>query len=83
MAALRGARANRGAEPRPEVTRSNGIGRPPRRVTGRGSAASLADILDNEVPQAWRDDLWQLWRETPNLRWIPLTKRIGNGAKSG
>ena len=43
--------------------------------------ASLADVFDNEVPQAWRDDLWQLLRETPNLRWILLTKRIGNAAK--
>lgn len=43
--------------------------------------ASLADVFDNEAPQAWRDDLWQLLRETPNLRWILLTKRIGNAAK--
>ena len=43
--------------------------------------ASLADIFDNEVPQEWRDDLWQLMRETPLLRWIPLTKRIGNAFK--
>lgn len=43
--------------------------------------ASLADVFDNEVEQAWRDDLWQLLRETPNLRWILLTKRIGNAPK--
>lgn len=43
--------------------------------------ASLADVFDNEAPQAWRDDLWQLLRKTPNLRWILLTKRIGNAAK--
>lgn len=43
--------------------------------------ASLSDIFDNEVPQAWRDDLWQVLRETPHLRWILLTKRIGNAAK--
>jgi protein gp37 len=43
--------------------------------------ASLADVLDNEVEQAWRNDLWQLVRETPNLRWILLTKRIGNARK--
>lgn len=43
--------------------------------------ASLADIFDNEVDQTWRDDLWQLLRETPNLRWILLTKRIGNAPK--
>lgn len=43
--------------------------------------ASLADVFDNEVPQAWRDDLWELLRQTPHLRWILLTKRIGNAAK--
>lgn len=43
--------------------------------------ASLADVFDNEVPQEWRDDLWQLIRETPNLRWMLLTKRIGNATK--
>jgi protein gp37 len=43
--------------------------------------ASLADVFDNEVVQSWRDDLWQLLRETPLLRWILLTKRIGNAAK--
>jgi hypothetical protein len=43
--------------------------------------ASLADVFDNEVPQAWRDDLWALIRETPNLRWLLLTKRIGNAPK--
>ena len=43
--------------------------------------ASLADVFDNEVDQAWRDDLWALLRATPNLRWILLTKRIGNARK--
>lgn len=43
--------------------------------------ASLADVFDNEVDDAWRFDLWQLLRETPNLRWILLTKRIGNAKK--
>ena len=43
--------------------------------------ASLADVFDNEVDNAWRVDLWQLLRDTPNLRWILLTKRIGNAAK--
>lgn len=40
--------------------------------------ASLADVFDNEVPNQWRDDLWHLIRITPNLRWMLLTKRIGN-----
>ncbi len=43
--------------------------------------ASLADVFDNEVEPAWRDDLWQLLRVTPNLRWMLLTKRIGNAPK--
>lgn len=43
--------------------------------------ASLADVFDNEVPQEWRDDLWALIRATPNLRWLLLTKRIGNAPK--
>ena len=43
--------------------------------------ASLADVFDNEVPDAWRSDLWRIMRATPNLRWIVLTKRIGNAAK--
>lgn len=40
--------------------------------------ASLADVFDNEVDQAWRDDLWQLIHATPDLDWLLLTKRIGN-----
>ncbi len=43
--------------------------------------ASLADVFDNEVDDAWRADLWQLLRETPLLRWMLLTKRIGNAPK--
>lgn len=43
--------------------------------------ASLADVFDNEVPDEWRTDLWKLFDDTPNLRWIVLTKRIGNVAK--
>jgi protein gp37 len=43
--------------------------------------ASLADVFDNEVLQQWRDDLWKLIDETPNLRWILLTKRVGNVPK--
>lgn len=43
--------------------------------------ASLADVFDNEVPPEWRADLFNLISITPNLRWILLTKRIGNAAK--
>jgi protein gp37 len=40
--------------------------------------ASLADVFDNEAPDAWRSDLWRLIQATPNLDWLLLTKRIGN-----
>ena len=40
--------------------------------------ASMADVFDNEVDQAVRDRLWRMVRQTPNLDWILLTKRIGN-----
>lgn len=40
--------------------------------------ASLADWLDNEVPIEWLVDLLDLIRQTPNLDWLLLTKRIGN-----
>lgn len=40
--------------------------------------ASLADVFDNAVDPQWRADLWALIRETPNLDWLLLTKRIGN-----
>lgn len=43
--------------------------------------ASLADVGDNEVDPAWRLDLWQVLRETTNLRWMLVTKRIGNLSK--
>jgi protein gp37 len=43
--------------------------------------ASLADWLDNMAPQEWRDDLANLIRETPELDWLMLTKRIENYKK--
>lgn len=43
--------------------------------------ASLADVFDNAVPQEWREDLFVLIRETPNLIWMLLTKRPTNMAK--
>lgn len=39
--------------------------------------ASLADVFDNQVSPAWREDLWALIDATPNLDWLILTKRIG------
>jgi protein gp37 len=43
--------------------------------------ASLADVFDNQVPRRWRDDLWHLVDQTPNLDWLLLTKRPRNIAK--
>lgn len=43
--------------------------------------ASMADVFDNEVPDAWRKDAFDLIRSTPNLNWQIVTKRIGNARK--
>ena len=43
--------------------------------------ASLADWLDNEVSDDWREDLACLIDATPNLDWQLLTKRIQNFGK--
>ncbi|HSV48403.1 MAG TPA: phage Gp37/Gp68 family protein [Ramlibacter sp.] len=43
--------------------------------------ASLADVFDNEVPDEWRDDLWELIERCGNLDFLLLTKRIGNAQK--
>lgn len=40
--------------------------------------ASLADVFDNQVPDKWRADLWEMIRKTPNLDWLLLTKRPQN-----
>ncbi|MBB4154134.1 protein gp37 [Sphingomonas jinjuensis] len=42
--------------------------------------ASLADVFDNAADPAWRTDLFALIRDTPDLDWLLLTKRIGNVA---
>lgn len=43
--------------------------------------ASLADVFDNQVPEEWRRDLFDLIGETPELVWLLLTKRPQNIAK--
>jgi protein gp37 len=43
--------------------------------------ASLGDVFDGEVDDAWRDDLFTLIRNTPNLDWQLLTKRPENAVK--
>lgn len=40
--------------------------------------ASMADVFDDEVPPAWRDDLWDVIRACPALDWQLLTKRPQN-----
>lgn len=40
--------------------------------------ASLADVFDNQVPPAWRLDLFALIECTPELDWLLLTKRPEN-----
>lgn len=42
---------------------------------------SLCDPFDNEVPDHWRADLFDLIGSTPALTWLLLTKRIGNASK--
>ncbi|KWE70510.1 hypothetical protein WL77_11935 [Burkholderia ubonensis] len=43
--------------------------------------ASLADVFDNAVADAWRADLFDLIWNTPHLDWLLLTKRIGNAGR--
>jgi protein gp37 len=47
-------------------------------VVRRVFCASMADVLDGEVPQQWRDDLWAAYRKTSNLILQLLTKRPEN-----
>lgn len=44
-------------------------------------SASLGDVFDTEVPKQWRDELFALVRDTPNLDWQLLTKRPGEAVK--
>ncbi|KAA5604708.1 phage Gp37/Gp68 family protein [Roseospira marina] len=37
--------------------------------------ASLADVFDAEVPDAWRDEMFAVMALTPHLDWIVVTKR--------
>lgn len=47
-------------------------------IRERVFCASLADVFDNQVPDDWRADLWELIRATKNLDWLLLTKRPQN-----
>ncbi|ABF13123.1 conserved hypothetical protein (plasmid backbone) PHG324 (plasmid) [Cupriavidus metallidurans CH34] len=43
--------------------------------------ASLADVFDTAVPIEWLIDVLDVWRQTPHLDKLVLTKRIGNATK--
>jgi len=54
------------------------------RETGRKATVfslSLGDIWDNEVDPLWREQAFAIMRQTPNLIWLLLSKRIGNAVK--
>ena len=42
---------------------------------------SLGDILDNEVEQKYRDELWELVERLNAFDWQLLTKRVGNAKR--
>jgi protein gp37 len=39
---------------------------------------SMGDVMDGEVPQAWREELWDTIDQTPHLDWQLLSKRPQN-----
>lgn len=47
-------------------------------VNARVFTNSLADFFDNQVPDLWRRDAWDVIGETPHLTWLILTKRPQN-----
>lgn len=42
---------------------------------------SLSDVCDNQAPDAWRAELWDMVDACPDLNWIFVTKRISNALK--
>jgi protein gp37 len=38
----------------------------------------MGDVMDGEVPDSWRQELWQTIDQTPHLDWQLLTKRPEN-----
>ena len=52
-----------------------------RRERPRVFCASLADVFDNDVPNEWRADLWDIIGATRHLTWQLLTKRPQNISK--
>lgn len=39
---------------------------------------SLSDFFDNAIPSEWRDEAWEMKRQTPGVTWMLLTKRPSN-----
>ncbi|QOZ25347.1 DUF5131 family protein [Bradyrhizobium sp. CCBAU 51753] len=60
-------------KPRQWAAAARGASRRPRVF-----CASLADVFDNQVPDDWRKDLFDLIAATPELDWLLLTKRPEN-----
>lgn len=54
-----------------------GLRPPPVRVF----ASSLSDFFDNEVDPTWRADALEVIRQTPDLEWQLVTKRVSNVEK--
>lgn len=50
-------------------------------VRRRVFCASLADVFDDEVPDAWHHRLWRLIDRCRNLDWLCLSKRPENYAR--
>lgn len=50
-------------------------------VTLNVFCSSLSDVFDNAVPDSWRQFIALTIMDTPHLRWMLLTKRIGNARK--
>lgn len=50
-------------------------------VRRRVFCASMADVLDDQAPEADRERLWTLVSQTPQLDWLLLTKRPQNWRK--
>jgi protein gp37 len=51
------------------------------KTTYKVFCASLADVFDDEVPEEWRKDLWELVAKCKNLIFLILTKRPENITK--
>ena len=44
----------------------------------KGFVGSMMDVMDNRVPEAWRDEMWPLLKKNTQIDWQLLTKRAPN-----